>query len=397
MRMIGLMGLLLAVMLGCGASRAGYERQHALGLMAVQRSEFGQAEQHFREAIEYQDGPDARLDLARTLLVQEDLEQAEEQFKHFVAIEDEPRAYLSVFQAYFLLKHLEAARHWLTLGVSRHPGSAQLHGAFGELELSQDRFDAALVSFNKGLALAPRKLRDRFHVSVARAHLIKTVKLLSSVHPPAGADGGWQSLHQQMAQLARDGRLAILPAVLSLKRALYINPDNLQAHLLLGSVYHQLGRVEEAELEMEQAVRLAPNNGPAYYVLGTLRQARGNLALSIAAYRKAVQLAPGLREARAALAAALLDNGSGDEAMKQLSRIEPIAPGVDYLARAVRGSARAIDSLIDVLESSKVSAHRAHAAGLLSRLTGKKFGEDASRWRNWRRAQTGKSQGATGR
>ncbi len=354
--------------------------------MAVQQSQIAEAETHFRQALKFEDGPEARLDLARALLVQSDAEGAEQQFQQFIALDASALSYLRVVEAYFLLKYEAPARRWLALGLLRHATESRLHAALGELELVAEQYQSALAAFNKGLSLAPRKSRDRFHVSIARTHLIQTVQALSNEREKIGPADDWRALHQQMAKLAREGKLAILPAVLSLKRALYINPDNLQAHLLLGSVFHQLGRLEEAELEMEQAVRIAPKMARAYYVLGLLRRARGKRALCVAALRQAIVLSPMLRDARSALCAVLLEQGDGQGALAAL-----LDDDIEGVVGELRSPTKCIESLIRVLEESKNGTLRGRAAALLARLSGQQLGDDAARWRKWRGARVGDS------
>lgn len=382
--------ILLLLLVGCGGGDDRHLGEHAQGLKAIERSEYAEAEAHFRKALARRDTPATRLDLARVLLVRGDLEAAEVEFKNFIARDERPRAYLQVFTAYYLMRHPEPARRWLKQALGRYPEQARLHAALGELETSLGNHQAALSAFNKGLALAPRKTRDRYHVSIARTHLLATVASLSAERERLGGERDWHQLHQRLAKLAREGKVAILPAVLSLKRALYINPDNLQAHLLLGSVYHQLGRLEEAQLEMEQAVRISPRLPSAHYVLGTLRHARGQVALAIVAYREALTLAPKLDEARISLAIALLENGAGPEALSVLARLGDRQRDqrlLQLFADRLVGNANAVDALVHALERSTDKAARSFAASLLARITGETFGEDAAQWRKWQRDQ----------
>ncbi|MGH9867189.1 MAG: tetratricopeptide repeat protein [Candidatus Polarisedimenticolia bacterium] len=70
------------------------------------------------------------------------------------------------------------------------------------------------------------------------------------------------------------------------------SPRSALGHVNLGTVYHQLGRLPEAEEQFRAAEAIAPHQAGTHFNLGSVLEARGRLDEAMAAYAESARLAP---------------------------------------------------------------------------------------------------------
>ncbi len=87
-------------------------------------------------------------------------------------------------------------------------------------------------------------------------------------------------------------------AVGSLRRALKINPQGVDAMVALANAQFELGRDRQALALIRRALKRDPENARAHLTLGTIHQTLGHNAQAIRAYRTYLRLAPQGRSAR---------------------------------------------------------------------------------------------------
>ncbi len=102
------------------------------------------------------------------------------------------------------------------------------------------------------------------------------------------------SLHQAIAHF-RNGNLADAESLL--KKVIQDNPQNFDAHHIIGVVYVHQKRRREAREAFGQAVEINPNNSFARFNLATVLSESGNDAEALPHYEMAVKLAPGDQDA----------------------------------------------------------------------------------------------------
>jgi len=122
-----------------------------------------------------------------------------------------------------------------------------------------------------------------------------------------------------------------------LEEALAIDPEQADAHLFVGILYRDSGKVKEAHHHFAQAVRIDPNNMDSQLCLGASFVTQKRYTDAIATFRNVIKL--NARELRAYnnLAAVLVDRGNVAEAKKVLQDALVIDPNYqqakDNLAR----------------------------------------------------------------
>ncbi len=115
-------------------------------------------------------------------------------------------------------------------------------------------------------------------------------------------------------------------ACMLLKKSLVLKPDNAMAYNNLGSALQTSGRFEEAINNYKRAIELKPDYDEAYYNLGNTLQVCNLLEEAIVIYKHAIALKPNDADIHNNLANALRKSGKPDEALtsyKQASMLKP--------------------------------------------------------------------------
>ncbi|PYE00573.1 tetratricopeptide repeat protein, partial [Prochlorococcus marinus] len=103
-------------------------------------------------------------------------------------------------------------------------------------------------------------------------------------------------------------------AELSLRKAIELKPDFANAYSNLGTILKDLGNLHEAELSLRKAIALKPDFANAYSNLGTILKNLGNLKEAELFQRKAIELKPDFASAYLNLGNTLRDLGNLKEA-----------------------------------------------------------------------------------
>src|SRR5207248_4051919 len=106
-----------------------------------------------------------------------------------------------------------------------------------------------------------------------------------------------------------------------------IDPRHAGAHINLGSVLKQQGRLDEAIACYSQALLLEPGQSYALYNLGNIKRDQGDFSKAADCYRDALIGAPNQPDALLNLGICLMHLGQLQEADAALLRARQIRPG----------------------------------------------------------------------
>ena len=103
---------------------------------------------------------------------------------------------------------------------------------------------------------------------------------------------------------------------------LALNPDDSNAVKLLGSLYRQQGRLEDAVALLEKAIRLRPDDYEILFQLGLLAQAKNDYPQAVAILEKVTRLSPDFPPAHVTLVRAYSKLKRTDDARRERAIVD---------------------------------------------------------------------------
>jgi len=232
--------------------------------------------------------------------------------------------------------------------LDQHHDLPQAWYGLGRVQSAQDDHNGAAQSYTRACELFPGhgaaqfalagELRRLGKRAEAQQHL--AVYSINAMSEPPLDDPLFQRIHElnhsTQAHLQRGMELekagAFAEAIREHEAALTADPDNVQAHVNLISLYARTGDIANAKLHFEKAVKLNPGRSDAWYDYGVLLFREGNYAAAENAYHRAININPYYAEAHNNLGIVYEQQRRLDDAAKEFR--EAIADRPDYpLAR----------------------------------------------------------------
>lgn len=174
---------------------------------------------------------------------------------------------------------------------------------------SSNEISALATLYNQGL------------YSKAETYALKFIQR----YPKSGV--GWKALG---AVLKAQGRTA--ESLEPKQKAVFLSPNDAEAHNNLGFTYYELDRLEDAEVCIRRALALKPDFSSAHNNLGNIFNALGRLEYAEASYRQALALSPDFSLALGNLCNVLKELGHLDEASACYNRVLAITSNAFHYA-----------------------------------------------------------------
>jgi tetratricopeptide (TPR) repeat protein len=242
---------------------------------------------------------------------------------------------------------LEASLEHFAKAVEQQPQDAERHETYAKVLYQLERFDQAEIEGRKALELAPSRLDSHillFNVYDGRGELDKARQVLEVARATAPND---RRVLERVAYLgSRSGNAA--EAIGAYEAMTKADPDDVEAWLALGNLYHEAGRVRDSERAYQRVVEIDPQNAyQTYYNLGVLIMNRADRTEAdtrhaIDAFRRSLAIKPDYANAHQQLGFALLGVGDKAGALEELQAYLRVNP------RA--GDAPRIQALVQTLQ-----------------------------------------------
>src|SRR5260370_9525203 len=161
----------------------------------------------------------------------------------------------------------------------------------------------------------PQITKDPEFLARARTYGLRAVKLNDQLGPVHVTMGWIQAIGGQYDD-----------AIRSFKRALELEPLNVDAHRGLAHAYEVGGRMAEAEGTYQQAIRLRPNSWDSHKVLGVFYFNHNRYGEAEQSFRRVIELTPDNYLAYSNLGAVYLALGRNEDAAGMYQRSLAIKP-----------------------------------------------------------------------
>ena len=123
-------------------------------------------------------------------------------------------------------------------------------------------------------------------------------------------------------------------AIRFFKKAIAINPNDLESYVNIGLLYSKEGNTKEAISYYEKAIAIDADFTKAHYNLGTVYAEKGKLDKAIHEFKKCISINPDLAKAHSQLGTAYLSKGLDAEAADHFYKA-----GLLFLKQGDKGSA----------------------------------------------------------
>jgi Flp pilus assembly protein TadD len=196
------------------------------------------------------------------------------------------------------------AEKYFREALAAEPANADLLVSLARSLQQQERYDEARDAARQGLAASPEHLGGLLVLSAAMAGLEDFPAALQAVQRGLQIAPGLAQLHaQEGALLIAQGNSANAFGPLELARTL--DPEDSGTVALISAALYNTRRFEEAERTAADALRLDPDNSEAHRILGLLSLRRGGGRSAVDAHRTALRLDPTDPDYREGLATAM--------------------------------------------------------------------------------------------
>jgi Flp pilus assembly protein TadD len=253
------------------------------GVRSLEAGNHDRAARHFAAAYKLApERPEVCLALGREYLRRGQLGQAEPLLRRAWERGPTPAAGAALARLLGVGKgELKPARAVLHEALRRHPAHPLLLVVQGELELEDERFEAA---------------RDAFeHARTQGADPTAVRAGLARTYNAEGIACGDQSADDR--------------AIFAFKHACDLDPTWSGPHVNLGVAFTRLGRRRRARVCYERAIAIEPDNPVAFFNLANLLRDLGDLGGAVECYERVLDLSPEYPGLNAALAGTLADQG----------------------------------------------------------------------------------------
>jgi len=179
---------------------------------------------------------------------------------------------------YVLLGSYADASKWLALSVAEDPHDAEAWYFLGRAKYNENRFEDAILAFERCLALEPRNLKAQSNLGLSYAGLNRVPEaqaaFLKAIEWQAKAPRKDPEAYIGLGDLlVQQNRAA--EAVPYLEKAVEIAPQESRAREKLGSAYLNLNQLSAAQEQVESAVALDPRSPSLHYLLGSIYRKQG--------------------------------------------------------------------------------------------------------------------------
>ena len=231
----------------------------------------------------------------------------------------------------FNIGHVEQAGTLAKKLLKQFPNAFVLHNLYGNALAGQGKYQEAVASFNKALAIDPSVAELHFNIGTLFTNMNRTEESISSYKKAVQLNPSLVDAHYNLGT-AYQSLEEFDKAANSYQKAIELEPGFFEAMVNLGVVLQEQSQLRPA-IDIYQRALHIQQDAKVYFNMGTALKNEGKLPDAIDAYNKALELEPNYAEVHSNLGEVLRDQGRYDESVlfyKQALAIDPSLPVANY-------------------------------------------------------------------
>jgi tetratricopeptide (TPR) repeat protein len=210
----------------------------------------------------------------------EDWRKAVKYFKRLVELYRSSETYLLLGGAYYLINETNRAAFYLRKAAELKPNNYYSQRVLGLVYIRQGKLSKALPHIRKAISLKPFVARNYIHLGCIHNGLHHWQFAIEAFEKAIELDKKETLAYFLLAILYKDLGLLkeseqkdyFYKALEILKQLLKVDPKDVPSLNVLGSIYHLLGNLEDAEKAFEKALKLDPDNTEALNNLRSVKE-----------------------------------------------------------------------------------------------------------------------------
>lgn len=292
---------------------------YQLGFACSKTGELGRAEQEWREAVQIEPRlNEAQLALAQIAITKKDrdllLRSAEQAITN---VPSDPRGYILLAAAETQPKIVEAD---LKKAIEVAPQSALPYAAMGDYLARHAKIQEGRLYYERALDRDPNYFPPLAGIAATLMNEKQDKKALERVQAQIMKAPRNDAMYSLLGGL-QVGDKDLAGAETSLRKAVELNENNLDAFILLSKVEMARGEADSAVGTAYKSVEDNPRNVGAYFFAGTLEELQNRTQKAEDWYKKALEVEPNYAPAANNLAYLMLQNGENTDVALSLAQI----------------------------------------------------------------------------
>jgi tetratricopeptide (TPR) repeat protein len=216
--------------------------------------------------------------------------------------------------------------------IAREPHNAFAHNNRGVALFALQRFDDALASYDKAIAIMSDYSEAHSNRAMTLLRMQRLNDALASCDNAIALNPDYADAHYNRGIILQTLR-RFDDALTSYDNAIALNPGYAEAYAYRGNTLRALMRFDEALQSYDKAIAVTPGFPEFHYNRGVVLQILKRFDEALASYDRAIAIAPGYKDAYVSRGVALVSKGDmrqAEEMFLKALTLKPDSPDVLY-------------------------------------------------------------------
>ena len=298
-----------------------------LGLNSLEKKEFQNAENYFRESLKYlPDRVSTLTNLSSALLQQNKLKQAQQSTLQSIELDSQNlEGWINLGMIYQQMLEYEKSLVAYEAAFKLSPINYQVSLQMGHTLMALNRYEDALISYKRATEISPNNLDGLYYQANALYECKKFQEALKLYKLTLGEQANNPEVFLNMGNTL-NALGEFTEALISYDEAIRLRTNYPQAYSNKGVALHQLGRYQEALSHYEQSLKLSPENDQTLSNKGITLHELKRLNDAIECFNQAIEINPNNSKAFLNKANSLLEQRKYTESKFNLKKSISLMP-----------------------------------------------------------------------
>ncbi len=255
----------------------------------------------------------------------------EEEIEEIEQIEDKDKTFLDYFllgNTYLSKEKYDKAIESYEKAIAINPKKDETYYNMGNAYVEQGEYDKAIESYEKAIEINPKDDESYCNMGIAYVKQGEYDKAIESYEKAIEINPKRDETYYNMG-IAYVEQGEYDKAIESYEKAIEINPKRDETYYNMGNAYGEQGEYDKAIESYEKAIEINPKDDETYYNMGIAYVKQGEYDKAIESYEKAIEINPKDDETYYNMGNAYGEQGEYDKAIESYEKAIEINPKKD--------------------------------------------------------------------